>query len=501
MMLVYRTGVTLKILSFVAVALVGAAAATFDPIGIRLKVDFGTTLRDWDGFGVNYVEAAQSRDYDHDPQEYGGLSILSETDRNKVLEMTFGADGLKPGLLKMFLDPWHERSNDNNDPNVIDMSKFDHTTSTRWMRLFAREGLARTRRRGDDLTIVTTLYCPPGWMTKQGFVRGRDLRPDMKYEVAEYIISWARFLRETEKLPVRYVALHNEGEDWTRWPDDGSTWDKLSHDYNLYWSPEQVADFVAFLRPMLDRQGMTEVGVAPGETTNWLRFHEWGYADAIAGNAAAMRGLGLITSHGFVTFNANRWFADWRSIGTDTLREKNPRLHAWVTSQSWNKMDVDFLNTVRGNIYVAKVNGVIPWAAVQRPSKWVGGDPNPGTAFNVSEDGKLTIQPGYYYYKQVSRAGQPGMAVAQVSSNDTEVGVIAFASRGRKNPDAFVVLNMATKEKPVRITIAGSKSKQFAAYRTSAQEQYSALGASAVAGDGTFSYTAPARSATTFFAQ
>ncbi len=74
----------------------------------RTIVDFSRVLREWDGFGVNYVEAAQTLDYDADPQDYGGFSILSEEDRRKVIEMTFGDDGLRPGVVKMFLDPFHQ---------------------------------------------------------------------------------------------------------------------------------------------------------------------------------------------------------------------------------------------------------------------------------------------------------------------------------------------------------------------------------------------------------
>ena len=44
----------------------------------RTGVDFSKRIRDWDGFGVNYVEAAQTRDYRADPQEYGGFSLLIE---------------------------------------------------------------------------------------------------------------------------------------------------------------------------------------------------------------------------------------------------------------------------------------------------------------------------------------------------------------------------------------------------------------------------------------
>jgi hypothetical protein len=44
-------------------------------------VGFSKQLRDWDGFGVNYVEAAQTRDCAADPQEYGGFGLLSKADR------------------------------------------------------------------------------------------------------------------------------------------------------------------------------------------------------------------------------------------------------------------------------------------------------------------------------------------------------------------------------------------------------------------------------------
>jgi len=220
-----------------------------------------------------------------------------------------------------------------------------------------------------------------------------------------------------------------------------------------------VADFIGFTRSMLDKQGMQEIGIAPGETSNWYRFHEWGYAAAIARHPAAMKNLGLITSHGFIGFRPGRWFGDWRSAGADLLREKNPKLHAWVTSQSWSKMDVDMLHEIRGNIYAAKVNGLIPWAVVQRAAKWVGGDPNPGTAFNIDEQGNLVVRPGYYWYKQVTRAGQPGMAVAEVASNDGEVLAIAFSGNGTKNPDAFLVLNLRNVPKTVSIRVAGTAAR------------------------------------------
>lgn len=464
--------------------------------GIAAKVDFARHLREWDGFGVNYVETCQTRDYAADPQEYGGFSILDDRERREIMQLTFGEDGLKPSLVKMFLDPFHEPEE----------GRFDHQTTTKWMRYFAREGLAITRRRGGDLAIITTLYGPPARYTKQRILRGRDLDPAGARGLAAYMVSWVKYLRQTEKLPVKYLSLHNEGEDWVRWPADGGAF-LARHDYNLYWPVEQVNDFLILLRPMLDAAGLRDVGLAPGETSNWTRFDEWGYAAGIAANAAAVKSLGLITSHGFVNFGPGRWFGDWRSTGNDILREKNPRLHSWVTSQSWGRKDDDtrvvnvmhFLNVIRGHIYTAKVNGIIPWAAIQRPAKWEGGDPNAAKVFGVDENGEYSVQPAYHYYKQVSRAGQAKMAVAHVESNDTEIGLIAFARNGTQHPDAFVLLNLSSKAKPVTITVAGSAARVFHGYRTSEKEQYADIGRAAISG-GSLEYTAPPGSATTFYA-
>ncbi|NLH43113.1 MAG: hypothetical protein GX448_14840, partial [Planctomycetes bacterium] len=295
----------------IAMALVCAlAAAAFgqaqDFTAVRAGVDFSKHIRVWDGFGVNYVEVAQSVDYAQDPQEYGGFSLLTEDERQQIVEMVFGDDGLRPGLIKMFLDPFHQAQ-----PG----GPFDHETTTRWMRYFAREGLKRTRGRGEDLTILTTLYGPPAWATKQKFMRGRDLDPARKYDLARYMVDWVRFLREEEGLPVRYLSLHNEGEDWMRWPADGAAGNiGTGHDYNLYWPPEQVVDFLKILRPMLDGAGLTDVGVTPGECTNWYRFSAWGYADAIADDPGALASLGLITSHGFYGGGYGRWFGEHRSL-------------------------------------------------------------------------------------------------------------------------------------------------------------------------------------------
>ncbi len=443
-------------------------------------VDFSKPVRPWDGFGVNYVEAAQTRDYAADPQEYGGLSTLPEARRQEVLDLIFGDEGLRPGVLKMFLDPWHQA-----EPG----GPFDHETTTRWMRTFAREGLERTRARGGDLDTIVTLYGPPAWATKQRTVRGRDFDPARKADLARYLVDWARCLRHEEGIPVRYVSLHNEGEDRGRWPEDGRGPGGREHDYNLYWPPEQVVEFIKLVRAELDRQGLTDVGVAPGETTLWARFADWGYAEAIASGPEALAPLGLITSHGFGGHD---------SRGVDLVRARRPELHAWTTSMSWGRMDADFVDDIRRQICVTTVNACIPWACIQWVGKWIGGDPNPGTAFRVGGRGGYEVTPGYHFYKQVSRAGQPGMSVCEAASNDADVGLIAFGRAATDHPDALVVINTGGEAKDVAITVTGTESEAFEAWRTAPVEHYVPLGTFAATG-GRLDYAAPPGSATTFF--
>jgi O-glycosyl hydrolase len=457
---------------------------------ISASVAFDTLLQVWDGFGVNYVELAQSTDPVKDPQEYGGFSLLSEEKRLEIISLIFGEEGLKPSIIKMFFDPFQQE-----EPG----GKFDHESTTEWMRYFVRNGLETTRiRGGDEISIITTLYGPPPWATKQKFLRGRDLDPAQYQNLAKYIIDWARHLAEDEKFPVRYISLHNEGDSPNRWPIDGSNGNiGTGHDYNAFWRPTEVAHFLEFMPSMIKAAGL-DIGLTPGECTTWASFANGFYGWAIYDNPLAMENIALITSHGFGEGSVIN------SQVNDLLRLKRPDLHAWTTSMTWGTRrmahDYDFTNLIRRNIYDAKVNAVIPWACIQTLT-WVGGDPNPGTAFFVSSDGNYEIRPQYYYYKQLTTAGRPGMRVAKVtvdSRPEEAINLIGFASNGTKNPDTFVVLNLSDSESNLQIKITGTGSGTFTAYRSGASDKYSFAGEFIVT-DGKVEYSAPAGSITTFF--
>ena len=67
-----------------------ASAQYPDMKDIRCGVDFSKKIRDWDGFGFNYVETAQTMDYGADPQEYGGFSLLDDAEKAEIIDLVFG---------------------------------------------------------------------------------------------------------------------------------------------------------------------------------------------------------------------------------------------------------------------------------------------------------------------------------------------------------------------------------------------------------------------------
>ena len=132
---------------------------------------------------------------------------------------------------------------------------------------------------------------------------------------------------------------------------------------------------------------------------------------------------------------------------------------------------------------------------------WTGGDPNPGTAFWVDGKGGYTIEPGYYLLKQLSRAGQPGMAVADVATSDPNIQLMAFANNGTANPDAFVVFNLSERARPgVRIRVSGTAAQSFDAYVTGFRKTYESLGAIPVQ-NGALECSVPPQAVITFFAR
>jgi len=447
----------------------------------ELGVDFTRRLRHWDGFGVNYVEMTHSRNGDY--EDYGSFSLISASDRERALEAVFGNGGLRPGVVKLFLNPY--LLEEPPEPGKVDLDAYRFDGYAPRVVEFAREGLTRSRAAGIRLRFLATLYGPPAWATRQKLVRGRDLDPAMKDALATFLVGCVRYLREREGIPVEALSLHNEGES-DRWPDHPR------HDFNMHWPPSQVVEFIRLVAACARRLGVRGLKVTPGETTTWADFRA--YAEAIAADADALRELGLITSHGFGGRHD--------PAGIETIRALRPELHAWTTSASWMKTGgAGFCANFADQIYRLGLNALIPWAVIQRTPYWPEGDPNPNPPLLVARhDGqwRLRIRRPYSYYKQLTRAGAPGTAVAARGGDGDGIGLIAFADNGSGRGHSLVLANATGEAVPVKVAVKGADGP-FAAAVTSpacAFEDAGSYGSKA----GHIEYEAPPDSVTTFFA-
>lgn len=458
---------------------------------IPAEINFSNKIADWDGFGFNYVEASQTRDYEMNPQDYGGFSLLDEKSKSEISELVFGKDGLKIEIVKMFLDPWHQR-----EPG----GEFDHVKTTSNMLDFVERGLKITQSRGEDLSIITTLYGPPAWATQQKFIGGRDFDESMDEALCDYMINWVGFLKSKD-YPVNYLSLHNEGEDFYRWDFSDGTQRFRHFDYNMYWTPELVNHFLKILPGKIREAGINDVGVTNGEPSNWTRFYHWGYTRLLAEDQEALDGLSLITTHGFINGDITKLsYGKASSLTNDLIREKKPDIHSWITSYSWGSNGYEFLRFAHEHIYTSEVNALIPWAGIQNPSQWYDGDPNPGTAIQVNDDGSWETLPFYYFYKQLTTAGRKGMSTVYTMTSSPQAFIIAFGSNGTGNPDAFIVTsNIFVWKLPLEIRIRNSEFTNFRAYRSSVdgEEKYEYMGTFEVV-NGSLIYDPPQGTATTF---
>ncbi|MEX0324343.1 MAG: hypothetical protein AB3N63_19450 [Puniceicoccaceae bacterium] len=460
---------------------------------IPASVDFADSLQLWDGFGFNYVETCQTRDYNEWEQDYGGYSLLNDKQKEEIAELVFGKNGLQVDIIKMFLDPWHQESPE---------SGFDHTTTTSNMLRFVEDGVSLARKENREIEVITTLYGPPIWATLQGHIGGRDLDTSKFKDLAEYMIDWAKFLRE-RKIGVKYLSIHNEGEDFYRWTHDEGKQRLERFDYNAHWPPEQVNTFMKVLSKEVDRSGLNDLGVTNGEPSNWTRFHNWGYAHALFSDKEAMAALDLLTTHGFINGDYTKLsYSNANGSTTSMLRSERPDLHTWITSYAWGALDTRFIKMAYEHIYYAGVNALIPWAGIQEPTQWLEGD-SLGNAITVTEDGEYKVTRGYYLYKQLTSAGHRGMKVARTTAANPTANLIGFSSNGTDHPDAFVLVsNIRIWGLPYAVEVKGSQYTRFRAYRTTedGKDLYKDIGLFEVK-DGRIVYDPPYGSVTTFIGQ
>lgn len=436
---------------------------------LRAHVDFSKKLRDWDGFGICFTDKAVV-----DPEEYFTLN----SNHQQFLRSIFGHDGLRVGIIRLFLDPFRLDycQQDNDEEHIEDLNEYHFSDFPSFHTQLARFALEMVRSWGGDLKIMLSSLCPPAWMTRQKELSGRDLDPVNRTHYGRYMVAWIRYLCATENLPVYCLSLHNKGEMWQLWDSLGIPL-YSNTGLSLYWAPEMVVDFLKLLRRQLDHNGLENVGLSPGDTKNWGNFYDWGYADLILEDPLALNSVSLLTSNALLSGNEN----DFCSTAIDLFHKRRLELHAWTTTDELSSVYPASICALYKLIYRTKVNSVI--LSTNLKSK------DPG--FVYSKD--------FSFLKHICKAGQPGVGVCQVACNGPDLYLIGFSSNSTRNADSFVLINDDKCEWKIPIEIRGSASAEFSVFRTSSSENFVRLPNVPVK-EGKIHFLAPAKSVSSFFA-
>jgi len=256
-------------------------------------------------------------------------------------------------------------------------------------------------------------------------------------------------------------------------------------DYNIAWKTEEMVDMMRRMRAALPGVGFT-----PTEPTGWDGANYFPFVrQRVLADA-----LGIMAAHSFG--RSDQWGPDF----VQKVREKKPRIPVWCTSHDWKKGGVDFFNHTHTQIDQVGVNGIITWQVSKNLREWRPAPKNPHAAIMQQKDGGLALAAPYFFLKQMSRAGQPGMRVVSTASTDARVRAMAFARNGTPYPDAFILANGSDAEITCRVAPSGTSAKSWEVRRTSEAGEHWQPQPEASA-SALNSWMLPPRSVTTFFAR
>ncbi len=187
-------------------------------------------------------------------------SRMDEAQKRRLMEAYFSDMGYT--LLRVPLDscdfslgPFEALS----DPADQDLRGFSFEREGKYILPMLRDAQAAA---GRPLRLMLSPWSPPAFMKTNGKrTNGGGLKPEFRELWAEYL---CRYIREFQErgFAVSRVSLQNE-------PRAVQTWDSC-----LYTAAEQREFLKRYMRPAMERHGLTEVGVFLWDH-NKERLYEW----------------------------------------------------------------------------------------------------------------------------------------------------------------------------------------------------------------------------------
>jgi O-glycosyl hydrolase len=374
-----------------------------------------------------------------------------------------------------------EPVNDNDDPMVIDWSKFKFETNTdngKQFNFIRDAGLRGAK-------ILATVWTPPIWMKGleefHGTLWGNSVRrrpsdsdldkncswcggsagclqvggwlkPDYYQEFAEYLVAYVKKVKETTGVDIWAINIQNE----PYFPNPFESCVVI---------PSEYADILKTVGERFVQEGISTRLFGPehmGEVS-WGINNE--YIKEILEDASVNPYLSFFAVHSYVDGvapdygSAEGWDALYRKVVTTHGKE------LWMTETSdFDKQGFDLGFSMAKSLYLAlkfgHISGWIYWAM----------------ADYVIKNNQLT--PLGRSFQQYYRFLRPGAVMVDAETDDARLLVVA----GRKDNNlAVVIINNSPQDLTVRLDGTGLPD-YYACYRTSSAEKFSKLADAGVSG-------------------
>ena len=214
---------------------------------VNLTYDLSSRYQTWDGTGAAMNTWKYGGSYD-DPQFYNDL---------------VGDAGVN--IVRVPLWQGLENVNDNDDPNVLNLSGFSSQSLAPAMR-FVQE----FKKRSPDVEVLASVWTPPYWMKTNGAQNeGGTLRADMYEEFAEYLTAYVKLAQRDYGVQIDVLSLQNE-PFFIEWYE------------SAVYTPGQMLKLMKTVKSRFDSEGITTRLIAPEDLNFYDRFRWW--ADAITGD-------------------------------------------------------------------------------------------------------------------------------------------------------------------------------------------------------------------------
>jgi O-glycosyl hydrolase len=427
-------------------AIAATAALTPELSAATIAISPGTEYQTFEGFG-GAGSIILGRSGGDDTWDQAGVDLVVKDLGITILRLTPSGSEIEP-------------TNDNADPNSLDMSKLTFSgfisPLVPYMKALKLAGLEK---------VFFSVLSPPGWMKTNGNENnGGSLSAGMYEEFGEHFVAWVKQM-EQQGVPLYAISLANEPRFAQSWP-------------SILMPPADMREALKAVGRHFEGAGVA-TKIIWGEDVTASNADNVGYINTICNDTVAKRYASIFGVH----YEADT--ALWRSLAQ--------RVHTngksfWGTEMNNGATDTwaDALVQV-GRCFAALKNGINAYI-LWRLSFW-GSD-----ATKIGESLVINGHPGprYYAMKCFTKYIRPGTVQIGSTSSSTSLDVVAFNHKANQTL-TIVVINRGA---ATTATLSGvDPSVQFNMYRSSSSENFVSLGTMSASAP----ITLPASSVTTLY--